>query len=110
MAKARIELTGPLSLAVGRYRFVKGSPVVSTDAELIKYCQSQPGFKVEVLEEDKPQQPKPEQPPVQEKAQPASAPKPEPKDVMDSVAEEVADEVPQQVRPKQVEASDEEAS
>lgn len=52
MAKklAKITLVGPLSLAVGRYRFHKGKEVTSEDAELIKYCSVNPDFKVVEVE------------------------------------------------------------
>lgn len=49
MAKAKIELVGPLSLSVGRYRFQKGRPVLTDDAELIRYCQFNPDFKCSIL-------------------------------------------------------------
>ena len=52
MAKklAKITLVGPLSLAVGRYRFLKGKAVTSDDAELISYCKLNSGdFQVEEL-------------------------------------------------------------
>lgn len=35
---------------MGRYRFMKGRPVVTEDPELIKYCTINPDFKMEVLE------------------------------------------------------------
>lgn len=57
MAKklAKITLVGPLSLAVGRYRFHKGKEVTSDDAELISYCKlNSADFKVTEVETQTP--------------------------------------------------------
>lgn len=60
--KAKITLVGPLSYAVGRYRFMKGRMVVSDDSELIRYCEMNPDFKVQEMEveEETSSPPKPE--------------------------------------------------
>ena len=52
MEKAKITLIGPLSLAVGRFRFTRGVAVSSTDKELIRYARVSPRFKVEELPPD----------------------------------------------------------
>lgn len=55
MEKAVITLKGPLSLAVGRFRFLKDTPVSCTDKDLIGYARRSPHFKVEqVSAEDSP--------------------------------------------------------
>ena len=56
MEIAKITLIGPLSLAVGRFRFKKGVAVSCTDKKLIQYAKVSPRFKVEELEptEEKP--------------------------------------------------------
>ena len=44
--KARITLIGPMTLAVGRFRFHKDRPVVTDEEDLIKYCEHKTDFRV----------------------------------------------------------------
>ena len=54
MEKAVITLKGPLSLAVGRFRFMKDTPVTCTDKDLIGYARRSPHFKVDRVSVDDP--------------------------------------------------------
>jgi outer membrane biosynthesis protein TonB len=77
VTKGKVTLIGPLSLAVGRFRFTKDKPVIVSDAELLKYCQGSHFFKVEIFEAEKAAPKKAAPAP---KPQPkVTAPKPEPK-------------------------------
>ncbi len=53
ISRARITLTGMLSLAVGRFRFLKNRPVVTDDAKLIAYVRYNPDFRVQDLSDGK---------------------------------------------------------
>jgi len=72
--KAKITLTGCLSYAVGRFRFLKDRPVTSDDAELITYVKTDPRFKVELMEvEEAPAAPaSPAKPAPAQEEQPSS--------------------------------------
>lgn len=50
--KVRITLVGPLTLAVGRYRFYKDKPQLTEDQELIKYCEKKLDFRVVDIKEE----------------------------------------------------------
>ncbi len=52
--KAQITLTGCLTQAIGRYRFERNKPQVTTDAALIKACQEDGAFAVSVLHDARP--------------------------------------------------------
>ena len=85
MESARVTLIGPLSLAVGRYRFLKGKPVIVNDKELLEYVKLNPKFKVEAIK-------KPDSP--------AKAPKPTAKKTADPKKPVVKKEVePKEVTP-----------
>ena len=51
--KARITLIGPMTLAVGRFRFHKDRPVVTDEEDLIKYCEHKTDFRVVFLKDEK---------------------------------------------------------
>ena len=53
MAKAKITLTGAMSMAKGRYRFTRNHTVVSDDDALIKECENDGQFAVTRLAEVK---------------------------------------------------------
>ena len=84
ITRARITLTGCLTLAVGRYRFHKNKPVVSDDAKLIAYVQYNPDFRVQDLsdletEKKAPAKAKAKAPAKKEaESKPAAPAKPEP--------------------------------
>jgi len=47
---AKITLTGCLSLAVGRFRFIKGKPITTSDPSVMSYCKGHPNFRYVELE------------------------------------------------------------
>lgn len=53
MAKAKITLTGALTMSKGRYRFTKNQTVVSDDDALIRECEADGQFAVTRMEDDK---------------------------------------------------------
>ena len=75
ITRARVTLKGCLSLAVGRYRFIKDRPVVTDDAKLIAYVQYDPNFRVQDLSDMKTEKKAPAKAPAKEKPKaPASKP------------------------------------
>lgn len=53
MAKAKITLTGALSMSKGRYRFLRNQTQISDDEALIKECEIDGQFAVSRIEEPK---------------------------------------------------------
>lgn len=51
MAKAKVTLRGPLSLAVGRHRFERNKPVIVRDAALIRALKLDGSFSVTDIDE-----------------------------------------------------------
>lgn len=90
--QARITLIGPLSYSVGRYRFQKGKPLVTEDAELIKYLTGDANFKIETIEVEEAEVKAPAAP-AKSESKPAPAPAPEPEAESPEKSEDEVEEV-----------------
>ena len=80
ITSARITLTGALSMAVGRFRFIKGRPIVTDDAKVIAYVRYDANYRLQDLSDAKKEKKAPpaKAPPASPSPQLAPAPAPQP--------------------------------